>query len=79
MEPQRTQVLALAEARILACLSQGVSGHPRQGFGDLLESAYGVRAADRSGRDHRLWPGRMHNLIATATASPGGSWAGLRP
>jgi len=74
MSRSEPKLLALAEARILACLSQVGSGH-RARLRDLLESAYGVRA------------GRIDPAGITAVASrdaqpdrhgngfrPGGSW-----
>ena len=67
MSHSEPKLLALAEARILACLSQVGSGH-RARLRDLLESAYGVRAGRIDPAGITAVASRMHNLIATATA-----------
>lgn len=60
-------LVALAEARILACASQ-VASALRPALQDLLERAYGVRAGRIDPAGITAVASRRQNLIATATA-----------
>jgi len=67
MSHSEPRLIALAEARIQACLSQVSSGH-RARLRDLLEGAYGARDGRIDPAGITAVASRMHNLIATATA-----------